>query len=166
MFLLFHIAVPLLICEILIQFKSTKMHRFALIIGALIPDIIDKPLSFFQIGNGRFLGHAPFLYLIAFGLILFTFQKKYIVYSLFFGIAFHLILDIPNIPILWPFISYDFQPHDAYISNWLISLLTDPLIVSTEIIGLFIIILIGMKNHVFFHWENLKLFLFCEMKKS
>ena len=48
MFILTHIFVPLLLIEIFLQkFKKFEENfkRWAIIIGSILPDIIDKPLS-------------------------------------------------------------------------------------------------------------------------
>ena len=48
MFLLFHIFLPLFVLEIIILFtkvKSEKIQRFWLMLGSILPDLIDKPIS-------------------------------------------------------------------------------------------------------------------------
>ncbi|TXT61863.1 MAG: membrane protein of unknown function [Promethearchaeota archaeon] len=59
MFLIFHVAIPLLIFEIPYLKKHFKINRFCLALGAILPDIIDKLLLIlFRLGDGRYIGHT------------------------------------------------------------------------------------------------------------
>ena len=47
-----------------------------LMIGALVPDIIDKPLSFLGFGNGRSITHTLIVFLIVLSIALFLYASK------------------------------------------------------------------------------------------
>ena len=122
-----------------------------LLIGALIPDIIDKPLGhlFFResLSNGRIFSHTLlFLIIITLaGLYLYRRWTKLWLLVLTFGTLIHLILDQmwqnPQ-TLLWPFLGSTFPKED--ITNWLPDILnastTDPVIYIPELLGAIIII--------------------------
>jgi hypothetical protein len=163
MFPLFHIAVPLIIFEIPYIKKKVKVNRFALIIGAILPDIIDKTLLFIaRLGNGRYICHTLFFLFTSF-LFLLVFNKL-LVYakisnkirnaytipiSFFIGTSIHLLLDLPNIPLFYPFIMYDFTPTGNELLYWLERLFANPFFLSTEIFGLTVFIFIILNNKLY-----------------
>lgn len=170
MFPFFHLFLPLVILEISIRIspRNTALYgyftRFWLCIGALLPDLIDKPLSLLsQSTSGRGIGHAPFFTIAILSLLLILTKKKFIIVPIIIGNIVHLLLDIPEVPWLWPFI-----PLDLYISDlnaWLYTLLHDPLVLSTELLALggllvFIIHYHILFYHGFINGRLLKLYLF------
>jgi hypothetical protein len=84
-----------------------------LIIGAILPDFIDKPFQLLGIfPSGRFIGHTLFMGIVVTGLSFLIFRKKYISISLLFGFLFHLLEDtLYFIPWFYPFINYDFAKY-------------------------------------------------------
>ena len=122
-----------------------------LLIGALLPDIIDKPLGhlFFResLSSGRIFSHTPlFLIIITIaGLYLYRRRAKLWLLVLAFGTLIHLILDqmwqTPQ-TLLWPLLGFTFPKED--ITGWLPdtfnALITDPAIYIPELIGAVIII--------------------------
>ena len=122
-----------------------------LLVGSLLPDIIDKPIGQLlfkdSLSNGRIFSHTLFfLILITFwGLF---FHKRYgKTWFLFlsFGTLMHLILDqmwrAPR-TLLWPILGLKFEPIDltGWIEGMWHSLLTDPAIYIPELIGLLVLI--------------------------
>jgi membrane-bound metal-dependent hydrolase YbcI (DUF457 family) len=150
MFLLFHVAVPLLVFEIPRIKSYFNFNRLALIIGALLPDLIDKPILLLSLGSGRGYSHSllfvGILYLTVF---LITKKKTLIAKSLAIGVLFHLLLDMPEVPLFAPFIQYNFEIIKDPILYWINKLLFDPLVQSTEIIGLSGLIFILIHNKLY-----------------
>ena len=64
-------------------------------IGALLPDLIDKPLALLDLGAGRLYGHTLALALALFVLAFISFRhnRKALLLSLAIGCFFHLIQD-------------------------------------------------------------------------
>jgi membrane-bound metal-dependent hydrolase YbcI (DUF457 family) len=122
-----------------------------LLIGALLPDIIDKPLGqlFFResLSSGRIFSHTLlFLVVITLaGLYLYRRRTKLWLLVLAFGTLIHIILDqmwqTPQ-TLLWPLLGFTFPKED--ITGWLPdtfnALITDPAIYIPELIGAVIII--------------------------
>ena len=122
-----------------------------LLIGSLLPDIIDK--SFGQIffretfSNGRILGHTLLFTLVIalIGLYLYLHSHKNGLLVLSFGTFVHLILDemwcLPK-TLFWPFFGFAFERVDLtdYIISLLHTLLTVPKIYITELIGIAVLI--------------------------
>ena len=156
MFPFFHIFLPLGILEVFIRISPGNISlygyftRFWLCIGGLLPDLIDKPLSLLsQSTSGRGIGHAPLFTIPILSLLLILTKKKSIIYPIIIGNIIHLLLDIPEIPWLWPFI-----PLDLYISDlnaWLYTLLHDPLVFSTELLALGGLLALIIYYRVIFH---------------
>ena len=167
MFPLFHIFFPLFVLELIISFKKIKLEkfqRFWLILGSILPDLIDKPISLItKTISGRGIAHTPiFIFFLCF-LIFFITRNKWISLSLGFGMIFHLLLDIPIVPWFWPFIPL--ESYNYGLDSWIYTILHDPLIISTEIISLIGILIIIISYKILFNgklinWQNANSFLF------
>ena len=168
MFPFFHVFIPLILVEIVYYLypksKNWNFIRFWIILGSIIPDLIDKPLSllFPDSFSGRGVAHAPFVIIGFLTSIQIIFKKNYVTKSLGIGIFLHLLLDIPYIPWFWPFIPY--KLYDLGISGWWTTLTTNMWVLSTEIFGLSGIIGLAMKYRILdlkkiIHWENFQDFL-------
>jgi len=131
-----------------------------LLVGSLLPDIIDKPIGHLlfkeNLSNGRIFGHTLiFLILITFwGLLFYRHYGKTWFLFLSFGTFMHLILDqmwrTPR-TLLWPILGLKFERIDltGWIEGIWHSLLTDPAIYIPELLGLFILIwFFGMLLHM------------------
>ena len=154
MFPLFHIALPLIITEIPKLKKRYRFNRFFLIIGSMFPDIVDKTLLFLKIGSGRLYFHSLIFLFLSFGVLLLitkgiTQNYKVISFSFIIGILFHLLLDMPDVPLFFPFIQYDVMIVDDPIPMWFNTLLTNPIVQITEITGAAILIFIIIKNRLY-----------------
>lgn len=116
----------------------------------MFPDIVDKTLLFLKVSNGRSYFHSLLFVFLSF-LVLFLLSKgnKEISLSFLIGMLFHLLLDLPDVPIFYPFISYDFAYIDDPIPHWTMTLLTNPIVQLTEIIGLGILIFITAKYRLY-----------------
>lgn len=143
-------SLPLLISEIPVIKKKLEINRFALLIGSLFPDIIDKPIFLLGLGNGRFLSHSVFFILINF-VILFLITKRNLKVSFSFlvGMSIHLILDLPKIPLFYPFILYDYIILEEPLLYWFSQLFTNPIVIITESIGIASLIFIIIHNKLY-----------------
>lgn len=86
-----------------------------LMIGALVPDIIDKPLSFLGFGNGRSITHTllVFLIVLALAMYLWKYRKQTWLLAIAIGIFTHLIFDsMWSTPrtLFWPLRGWAFTP--------------------------------------------------------
>jgi inner membrane protein len=125
-----------------------------LLVGSLLPDIIDKPLGqyiledIFQ--NGRIYAHTLlFLVLLAgAGYYLFKSRRQIWLLTLAAGTLAHLALDemwqVPG-TFFWPLMGFGFPRYDlaGYIGNLFKELISDPYIYVSETIGLAIVIWFG-----------------------
>ncbi len=167
MFLLFHVFFPLFVLELIISFKKIrleKIQRFWLILGSILPDLIDKPISLITKSvSGRGIAHTPiFLVTLCFLIFILT-RNKWIPLSLGLGMVSHLLLDIPGVPWFWPIIPL--ESYDSYLGSWIYTILHNPLIISTEIIGL-IGFLVIIASYKLVNWQNINIFLFKSPKIS
>ncbi|MFX1394178.1 MAG: metal-dependent hydrolase [Promethearchaeota archaeon] len=143
-------AVPLVFFEIPQIKKRYRVNRFALIIGSMFPDIVDKTLLFLKLSNGRAYFHSLLVVFICFG-ILFLLSKgnKAISVPFLIGMLFHLLLDLPNIPLFYPFITYDFTYCEDPLPHWIYAMRTNPFVQATEIIGFSLVIFIVINNKLY-----------------
>ncbi len=138
---------------------AKRMDIRFLLVGSLLPDIIDKPIGvyFFRetFSTGRIFSHT-LLFLISITIIGFLIKKysgKTGGLALSFGALFHLILDemwlMPK-TLLWPLFGIGFEKYE--IGNWLMNmlhgLLENPKLYVSEMIGFVVLIL--------FIWELLQ----------
>lgn len=126
-----------------------------LLLGSLLPDVIDKPLGhlFFQetLANGRIIAHSLlFIFLLAaLALIFYKIRGKTWLLALAAGSFSHILFDqmwlIPE-TLFWPLFGFGFEKTD--ISNWvpnmLSNLLNKPSVFIPEIIGGLILLWFGM----------------------
>jgi membrane-bound metal-dependent hydrolase YbcI (DUF457 family) len=120
MFLFGHIGVTLgifFVIGILAPRLKTIIDPKYLVIGALLPDLIDKPLGRVifasTIANGRIIGHTLFFSIILFTISLYLYDKREDIrmLSLATGSFFHLIEDqMWNTPktLFWPIFGLHF----------------------------------------------------------
>ncbi len=151
-------ALPLILTEIP-QIKELKFNRFTLLIGSILPDIIDKSIMLLGFGTGRSFSHNLLFIWISF-FVLFLSSKRNLKVSLPFllGLNIHLILDLPYVPFFYPFISYEWVVVDAPILFWINALFTNPIVQITEIMGIIFLVFILIKNKLY-HLKNIKVYL-------
>jgi LexA-binding, inner membrane-associated putative hydrolase len=166
MFPLFHVFVPLLLFEIPAVKDKVPIQKLSLIIGSMLPDLIDKPLSLIWATSGRGIAHAPFFQILLFVPLFCIFKDKIIPKSLLIGTVIHLILDLPYIPLLWPFFQYEYGYGDDHIGDWIYTITHNPLVISTEIIGIIGLLLIAFKHQLILDVEKIKNYLFRIEKKE
>ncbi len=137
---------------------ANRMDIRFLLIGSLLPDIIDKPIGvyFFRetFSNGRIFSHTLlfFVLITIVGFLINKYSGKTWGLALSFGTLFHLILDemwLTPQTLLWPLYGFGFDKYE--IANWLVNilhgLLEKPKLYVPEIIGFVVLML--------FIWELL-----------
>jgi inner membrane protein len=136
----------------------TALSRYldirVLIIGSLLPDIIDKPVGMYlfrdTFHNGRIFSHTLlfFLVLAVAGIILYRSRRITWMLALAAGVLVHLVLDEMwrrPATLLWPFVSGGFgQVEITDIYYYLKILLSSPKILVSEIVGLGILMWLGI----------------------
>lgn len=118
------------------------------LVGSMLPDIIDKPLGgvILSLGNGRIYAHSLVFLLITLmiGFGVWFWKRKAGCLVLAGGTAMHHILDYmwqdPE-TYLWPLYGWDFPTGDAgdWLSLWIADLLV-PQVLIPEIIGLLVLV--------------------------
>lgn len=124
--------------------------------GALLPDLIDKPLVLIGIAPlGRYIGHTLFTAVVSSIVTFLITKNKNYGLSIGFGCIFHLFEDLPGfIPWFYPFVDYDFPSVPLKIKYTF-------LMFSLDVIGLISIYYITQKNHEFsILFENIKVKIF------
>ncbi|NLE89557.1 MAG: metal-dependent hydrolase [Dehalococcoidales bacterium] len=121
-----------------------------LLIGSMLPDIIDKPLGIYlladEIGNGRIYAHTLLflLILIAAGLLLYYYRRNTALLLLGVGTFAHLALDqIWRNPrtLFWPLFGVVFERHETgeWLGGLFETLTSNPSVYIPEIIGTLIV---------------------------
>jgi hypothetical protein len=159
MFLLTHIAIPLIIFEIPKIKNTFSFNRFTLILGALFPDLIDKTLLFLGIASGRGISHSLIFNFLLFLMVILLFRKKYIYLPFGIGITLHLLLDIPDLPLFYPFILYKFEILEEPFSFYIHRLFTYPPVIISESLSIIILSYIIIKNKLI-HLTQINKYLF------
>lgn len=128
--------------------------RFVLL-GSLLPDIIDKPLGHFifreALGNGRIFAHTLlFLAVISLaGFLLYRRREQTWLLALASGSFWHLVLDkmwLTPRTLLWPAFGFAFEKLaiDDLLSHWLYAL-TNPEVYLPEIVGALVLAWFGLR---------------------
>jgi len=134
-----------------LSYLGSRVDIRLLLIGSLLPDIIDKPIGrfFFReaFSNGKIFGHTLlFLILVTMaGIYLYRRYNQTWCLTFSFGTATHLVLDrmwlIPR-TLFWPLMGFTFDR--VYINNWawnvFHTLYTDPKVLLIEIVGALIFV--------------------------
>jgi inner membrane protein len=138
--------------------KKHLDYRF-LLIGSLLPDLIDKPIGgifFYQtFQNGRIFAHTLcFTILLALlGAYVYWRWKKSWFLILSFGSAIHLILDgmwLEPRTLLWPLYGWSFPKVDipaffAWLPEIFHILATEPIVCISELIGFAVLAWMGVR---------------------
>ncbi|MBI4894197.1 MAG: metal-dependent hydrolase [Candidatus Aenigmarchaeota archaeon] len=91
----------------------------AFVIGVLLPDILDKSLSFLGVEScGRSYGHSILFALAAGGIAFAVTRKKGIALAIALGCLLHLAGDSAGtVPYFYPMVDYGFGTCDKYAPN-------------------------------------------------
>ncbi|HMF31426.1 MAG TPA: hypothetical protein VKK79_08435 [Candidatus Lokiarchaeia archaeon] len=127
-----------------------KLDRLTLAIGLILPDLVDKLLMWTIGTSGRdwahnllFIGLAGIPFVIA--------RKMPMARSIWLGCFIHLLLDMPGVPWLFPFvptaISYNID-YTAGFMNYFIAGLIQPIAWTTELVGIACMVILIYANHL------------------
>lgn len=130
---------------------SNRINIGLLLIGSLLPDIVDKPAGVFlfrdMFSSGRTFCHTLlFLILITLGgLCQYLTRKKTWLLVLSFGTFMHLIFDLMWLTpqtLLWPLYGFSFAKMDLTYWTWdmVYTLLTKPMVYIPELVGAAIVV--------------------------
>ena len=136
-----------------------------LVIGSMLPDIVDKPLGQFilrqSLSNGRIYCHTLLflMLLVLAGVFIYRRRQQTGVILLAAGTITHLIMDemwrTPQ-TLLWPLLGLDFPREELTISGWLgqmfLELCNIPRVFVPEAIGFVVLVTfisVLLKRHVF-----------------
>ena len=78
---------------------------------------------------------------------------------------FHLLLDLPEVPLFYPFIMYDFFILEDPFGYWLYKLFNDPVVYLTELVGISLLIFIVIRNKLY-NLEIIKIYLIEKSQES
>jgi inner membrane protein len=126
-----------------------------LIIGSMLPDIIDKPVGQYlfreTFQNGRIFSHTLLFWALVtiIGVIVYKRSKSLWGFSLVAGVLAHLLLDsmwAAPATLFWPFMGWEFGAVEIgdYTSYLFRELISDPRVYIPEIIGLVILLWFGV----------------------
>lgn len=137
-------------CRSRLAMSISRLDYRIVLLGAMLPDIIDKPVSFLFPVDGRVFGHSLLFFLIIFAVGIYRFLRAdrpgFLVLAICSG--FHILLDnmwlMPH-TLFWPLYGLGFPLCDVTMSGWLTiwfqTLKTEPAVFVPEVIGAFIMIL-------------------------
>jgi len=150
MIFLGHIGITLLLCFIIFTFLKEKIDYRFLLVGAILPDLIDKPIGDYifydAFQNGRIFAHTILFVLLLTAVAVYV-ERKYRFAGmgvLALGAIAHLAEDqIWNSPrtVLWPLLGWEFPKYELsdYSGYIWYQLTHNPSAYVPEIIGLIII---------------------------
>jgi len=138
MILFGHIGISVLLGSFL------SLSLLVVLMGAMMPDIIDKALYFLGLTNtGRFIGHTLFLGIVITLIVHVIFRKKLLSISISFGYMLHLLEDATKfVPWFYPFVNYDFSAYS-------IGPVFTPFNIASEVIGIIMFIYVFRTNSHF-----------------
>jgi inner membrane protein len=126
-----------------------------LLVGSLLPDIIDKPIGQYLLrnifSNGRIFSHSLLLLILisAVGFYLYRRRRQVWMISLAAGTFTHLVLDeIWRAPatLFWPLLGFTYEKIELtdWLSNMFRELFSNPGVYIPEIVGLAILLWFGL----------------------
>jgi voltage-gated potassium channel Kch len=157
MFFFYHLLTGIILGFLIADFLRDGRWIIPCIIGAVLPDLIDKPLGYLIFPSmdlgGRFLFHnfLVFLLILAIGILVWKYYTSPVFIALAVGILSHQILDsMWKAPVYWLYPLYGPYPvHAAIASDYIYDLLGSDLFNPSE--WVFIVIGIGA---LFLYWKR------------
>lgn len=129
-------------------FRDPGVDLRFLILGALLPDLVDKPLTLLVLSDSLDTSRAhahTLLFAVAVLLLAMlltrrgtTARKRAVVLAV--GVMTHLVLDamwVDQETFLWPLFGFDFPPGPSRtVGELLANALTDPVVIAQEVVGI------------------------------
>ena len=116
-------------------------------------------MLFLNLGSGRGISHTILFIILSFIILhIATKRKSYISLPFLIGMVTHLALDLPEVPLFFPFIMYDFLMIEDPLGFWLYKLFNEPVIYLTEILGFSLLIFVVIRNKLY-NFVIIKIFL-------
>ena len=144
--LFWHVGSSVLLFRYLFRDPGVDLRFLAA--GAILPDVIDKPIGRIfwadTLGTGRIYGHTLVFFVVVLFVVMVlssrgtTWRRRWV--ALAVGVMFHLLLDgmwlIPD-TLLWPLFGWEFPASfDDYWAGFFGRFLSDPLLMVQELFGL------------------------------
>ena len=157
-FILAHVGIGLGAAWLLTYRRPSSIDFRIVLLGTLLPELIDKPLGLLLELQGRLWAHSL---LFLGGTILVSRIRAFrMLQWIGFGVATHLVLDEmwewPNAA-LWPF-GGPFHRGTWSLSTFIHTLFTDPIVVSTEVVGAVVLVALAWAYGIR-SWAALRAFL-------
>jgi membrane-bound metal-dependent hydrolase YbcI (DUF457 family) len=137
-------------------FRDERMDLRVLLVGALLPDLIDTPVglaAFAELGTVRLAGHSLLFAALVMAIVLVRTRrgrprKRWM--PLAVGLVVHLFLDAmwadPE-TLWWPFLGLEFTPAGAESAGgYLRSVLTDWRVWALEVVGVAYLVVLGRRG--------------------
>jgi inner membrane protein len=159
MLLLAHLGIGLGLAWLLAGTARGRLDYRWVLLGAILPDLIDKPLGVVLGLDTRIWGHT-FLFLFVV-LALSCVPAVRSLRLVGFGVATHLLLDemwLESAIALYPLEGWTFPPAEFHPEDWIDALLHNPLVQFGEITGSLILLAFAWR-HALFSWRALRAFL-------
>lgn len=159
MYLLGHLGIGLGLAWLAASGSRRPVDYRLVLLGAILPDLIDKPLGFVLGLEGRLWAHT--LVFLAAVLAASAVPSVRGLVALAFGVATHFLLDrIWEQPwvAFWPALGLAFPPDGVGLWNLLQVLWQDPVVLGGEIVGSGILVAFA-RAHGIRSWSALKAFL-------
>ncbi len=124
-------------------FKDPAMDLRFLAFGAILPDLVDKPIGWAFFDTGRVFAHALVFPVAVLAVVMLatargtTRRKAWL--GLPIGSLLHLFLDLQFTDpegFWWPFLGAEFPGQDAALGSRIVDSLTDPWVIAGEVVGL------------------------------
>ncbi len=158
MFALGHLGIAAGLAWVLTFRRPGPIDFRLVLVGAILPDLIDKPLGALFGLEARLWAHT--LLFLAAVLLLSRIPRLRGFAWVGFGVATHLLLDQiwfqPNVA-LWPFAG-PFLPGTLNLGGYLHVLLTDPYVQAGEVVGTILLVAFAW-SHGLSSWSGLRDFL-------
>ena len=144
--LFWHVGGAILLFRYL--FKDPNVDLRFLALGAIVSDLIDKPIGRIfwadYFNTSRLFGHTLLFFVVTLAVVMLVTsrgsRRRQQGLALAVGVMFHLILDamwLIRETLLWPLFGWTFPPSlDDYWAGLLSRILSDPLLLAQEAVGL------------------------------
>ena len=128
-------------------FKDPAMDLRFLAFGAILPDLVDKPLGWAFYDTGRVFAHSLLFAVAVLAVVMFVTSRGTARRKAWLGIPIgsllHLFLDLRFTEpegFWWPFLGLDFPGSDDPLADRIVDTLTDPWVIAGEIVGLWYLV--------------------------